>query len=428
MKKQLHNNILHTKPLEGVDLYVYRTKTPGVSNIVGSFLGGDSFASYQKGLLPDMVAGLLDAGTQKHSKTEIREQIESLGASASFWCRGDRVGASLYSMPEDCKALLGLVGEELGSATFPLKEYALLVHQIRADLEEEKTDTKRVSQGEFLRTIYPKGHHNYMASIQDRLKMLSSISRNELVAFYKKHYGRGSMQFVAVGDIDHEELSKACKTTFRSLSYVTSVLPEKLSVAKTLAKESIVSIPDKTSVDMVLGASLPITKKHELYYPLMVVIGLLGANGFTSHLMQTVRERDGLTYGIRAGLDGFGDGVTGHWHVQASFAPSLFAKGRETTLREINWFLKNGLSDAAIERKKAELAGSYAVSLGTTSGIAQRILSILEEGESLEFLDTFPERLMRITPHEVREAAALINPGQVAFVAAGSIDRNGKPL
>ena len=69
---------------------------------------------------------------------------------------------------------------------------------------------------------------------------------------------------------------------------------------------------------------------------LRVGSAVLGA-GFTGRLMSTVRDQEGLTYGIGAGISGTSDiFADGAWRIIASFAPQLLEKGVASTKRELN--------------------------------------------------------------------------------------------
>lgn len=424
----IRKNITVSKTLSGVGVFTYRTNTPGVLTVMGSFFGGDTYAPKGKGVLPDMVAGLLDAGTKKHTKDELRTALESLGANVSISARGNRIIFTMQLMPEDIDAVLAVFVEQLRDPIFPAKELSILAHQFSSALHEERSETSAVAMGNFLRAIYPKGHANYQEDIPTRLNEVKSITRSDAAAFHRNHFGRNSLYLAVVGDVDEKKLEQSVRRHFKTLPEKHSPIPTRPSIAESKGRKIIVSIKDKMAADVVLGHEVALTRKDADYYPLLVLIELMGASGFTSHLFQTVRERDGLTYMIRAGLAGFGDGDQGHWFVRSMFAPHLFAKGLATIQKEIAIFLESKITDEAVEKKKEELVGAFAVSLGTTGGLARVILWTQEEGMPLDFIDTYPDILRSITPEQVRKAARHINPSRITISAAGSIDTSSNPL
>jgi zinc protease len=138
-------------------------------------------------------------------------------------------------------------------------------------------------------------------------------------------------------------------------------------------------------------------------------------------LMNTVRDKEGLTYNIGANM-GDDSIVDGAWEVSASFAPSLLEKGVAATRRELEKWWKDGVTDQELAARKQGLIGTYYVGLSTTSGLAETILINTQRGYDLSWLDGYPDALRALTRDQVNAAIkAHIKPGEMALVEAGSI-------
>jgi zinc protease len=154
--------------------------------------------------------------------------------------------------------------------------------------------------------------------------------------------------------------------------------------------------------------------------PLRVGTAILGL-GFTGRLMSTVRDKEGLTYNIGASMgdDSIVDGV---WEVSASFAPTLLSKGVESTRREIAKWWKDGITEQELASRKQGVIGGYFVSLSTTLGLAETILSNAERGFDTSWLDAYPKAVRALTRDQVNAAIrAHINPTTMVLVEAGSV-------
>ena len=90
------------------------------------------------------------------------------------------------------------------------------------------------------------------------------------------------------------------------------------------------------------------------YLPLAVAIDVLG-HGFTSRLTSTVRDSEGLTYGIEAELAGTGK-LEQVWLIQTTFAPSLIDQGLVSTRREVANWCRDGITQAELDYRKSSLA------------------------------------------------------------------------
>ena len=97
--------------------------------------------------------------------------------------------------------------------------------------------------------------------------------------------------------------------------------------------EQKIALKDKTSISVLLGQATGLRYQDADTVALRVGTAILGS-GFTGRLMSTVRDKEGLTYGIGAGVseDTFVDGA---WSINAAFAPALVEKGIVSTRREL---------------------------------------------------------------------------------------------
>jgi zinc protease len=137
--------------------------------------------------------------------------------------------------------------------------------------------------------------------------------------------------------------------------------------------------------------------------------------------MANVRDKEGLTYGINASIrnDTF---VDGDWRIEGNFAPALLDQGIASTKRQLIAWHGQGITAAELERAKTEVAGTYKVGLATTSGMAGRILAMLNAGMPLSFVDEYPQRVAALTLDEVNGAIrAHIDPAKMVLVQAGTV-------
>ena len=138
------------------------------------------------------------------------------------------------------------------------------------------------------------------------------------------------------------------------------------------------NIDDKTSSDVYIGQSVNVTEDSDDYLKLMMGIYILGGN-FSARLMQSVRDEQGLTYGIGSTITGCGYGTTGHWYTWGTFSPNLVDKGIKSTLNVIDKWFNEGITEKELAAKKTTLIGSFKVSLDTTSGLIDKILTNIKK-------------------------------------------------
>jgi zinc protease len=186
------------------------------------------------------------------------------------------------------------------------------------------------------------------------------------------------------------------------------------------ARDFKVPLEDKTSVSVIIGQATGLRYKDADALALRVGTAALG-RGFTGRLMSTVRDKEGLTYDIGAGVTE--DTLTGGaWELTASFAPKLLDKGIESSRREVQTWWKDGVTERELSLRKQGMIGGYLVGLSTTTGVASTVLTAIQRGYDLTWLDGYTKAVNALTLSEVNGAIKThLNPATMVLVEAGSI-------
>ena len=423
----LASQVKSSEPVEGIKLFTLE-RGSGVVTLSGSFLGGDIYAPSENKRIPDVVVSMLDQGTTKSSKFEISDKIEKAGAMLRFSNGKARVGFNGKFLSEDTALIIELLSEQLQLPAFNEEELEKTKKRMITAYKKSKESTRGNAINNMLEGFYSESHQNAPNNADESIKNIEKITTDDLKAYHKTNYGRGSMVVVAVGDVDHAELSNIIAENLKD--WQASPLEEKKETEKGTknAGKAYVTMQDKTSTDFLVGVPLGINRDHPDYRPLFVASYILGGN-FSARLMQTVRVKEGLTYGIRSSMSGFGNDTDGYWYVGGTFAPELLSKGENSTLREIKKWAKDGVTSEEVAVAKSTLTGSYKVAFDSTGGLAGGILAAVVDWGGLSHLDDYPEKINSITPEQVNDAIKkYISVEDLYEVAAGSIDQEGNPL
>ena len=422
----LSSKVVDTEPVEGVRLLTLK-RGSGVVTLTGSMLGGDIYAS-ENARTADMVAAMLDQGTTNMTKFEISAQLESAGARLGFFNGQARVGFSGKFLSEDTKMVFDLLADQLKNPLFAEEDLNKAKKRQIANYKRSKESTRGNATNNMLKAFYGTGHQNSPTDPDKAIEEIKKITPKNLKDFHSKNYGAGTMVIVAVGDVDHNSLESLIKEGFEG--WKKSPLQEKKEdgTANKVSDKVYVTMQDKTSTDFLVGTALGIDRYHPDYLPLYVATHTLGGN-FSARLMQTVRVKEGLTYGINSSMRGFGNGNDGYWMVGGTFSPKLLSKGESSTLREIKKWSEEGITQKELDITKSTLTGGFQVGFDSTGGLAGGILDAIIVHGDLTYLDSYPERIKAITLDEANTAISkYIFFDDLYQVAAGTIDKDGNPI
>jgi zinc protease len=408
--------------LQGGEIIVAPTSARDVVSLEGSVLGGPNHMSKDKSIIAGLSAGLLDTGTKGKTKEIIRGSLADRGITLSFSAGGDRTYFSGQCFPEDLSFLLSLIADCLGGSHFPKEEVDTAKARAFGDIAEMKTNTLTQASIALARRLYDTTHVNFSHTLEETEAGLRKTDRQDLLEF-RKQLGHDGLVLAVAGDVSPNQVRTAAEKAFGKFTkkgYLPVV--KRVNQKTNTHSENLIPIPDKANVDVLLGAALGIRKSDPLFLPTQILTDMLGG-GFASHLMQTIRERDGLTYGVYATLRGFGDNADGYMHVGATFSPDIYDRGSVALRREVKNFFTSGITEEALLKKKDEITGSYLVGLSTTRGLARMLHQITIDGRDLSYLREYPEYIRAVSIAEIRMAAALVPVNKFALVASGTFPK-----
>lgn len=409
---------------QGARILIAPTGAKNVVSIEGSVLGGASAFPRAKLDAAALTAQLLDAGTKRRSKDEVRESLARRGASLSFGSGVDRTSFSASCFPEDMPFVLALIAECLFEASLPARE--LSAEKVRAlgELEESRTSTKAQASGALSRLIFPPSHMNFAEPTKVQMRDLPGITRADLAGLQKGFGVRGLVLAIA-GDIETTKARRAAEAAFGGQPLGREEDgASRPNTKPNVPAETLVPIRDKATIDTFFGAGVPYTYDSPEYLAFVTLSSMLGGKGLsTGHLMRTIRERDGYTYGIYTQPSGFSKGTQGAFRIWATFSPATFSEAVAATRKEIDRFLTTGITDTALETKKDETVGRYLIGLSTTRGLASALHTVATEGKPLSYIDAFPSLIRAITLPELKAIAPLMASARLSLAASGTFTK-----
>ena len=424
MTTSLAKQVIKSTPIKGLNLYSLVTGVDDVVTIKGSFLGGDLFG---KGniIVPEMAALMLDLGTKKRDKFEIGSTLEMVGARLGFSSGRYRVHFSARCLKNDIGLVVELLSEQLMEPAYNKNDLQSMIKRRKAELKKLKEDTRTRAIETFLRELYPEKHPNSPPSLNSQINALGKINVNDLKEFQKKYYGLGSFNICFVGDVDHNSIEQHLIKHFDGWylnSTSTKQTNKKLS-ANTFGQhiQKLEHIPDKSSCDLITGHGIGIHREQKDYYSVMMGHFILGGN-FSARLMSTVRDEEGLTYGIQSTISGVEEGNDGYWYIWGTFPPEKIELAKLSIEKQLKLWYKKGVTANELAAKKATICGNYQVGLDTTSGLATRILTTVQRGKRLSFMDEYLDIINGLKLQKINDAISqYCNLENRITVIAGSL-------
>lgn len=405
----------------GIDVVTVPTAIREVVTLRAAFPGGAVGQPTDRHALADLTAALLDQGTVTRDKFAVAALLEQAGATVTFSAGTHTVDVAAKCLRPDLPLVLGLLAEQLRAPRFDPAELAKARRQLAGQFRRELEDPGVRARLAFARAAFPPGHPNHRPAPEDYLADLERTTLEEVRAFHAAQYGPAGARLVAVGDVDDAVLDGALAEGFRGWSGGRVWTPPPPAAAPATARVERLPLPDKTSVALLIGAPSGLRHRDPAHLAVATGTAVLGSGFFSARLLDIIRNREGLTYGIGAVLGG-DTHVDGAWTLQGTFGPELLARGQASTLRELRRFLADGVTTEELDAFKVTLTGSFQLGLATTDGLAGALLACLQRGYGPEWIDAYPGRVEALTAPEVNAALRRhLDPDRMITVLAGPL-------
>ncbi len=407
--------VVRTVLANGLTLIAAENRVAPSVAIKGYVLAGPVQDPPGKSGLSYLTADLVTRGTHGHSAMALAERLEFLGASASIQAEHETVGITAQMLAEHFDTVLDHLADCLRKATFPAGELAKAVGELKARLMREEEDPRDRAQRELFAQLYPPDHPLHR-NPKGRPADLDGITREDLVRFHERLYRPDRTVLVISGDITPEEALASVERAFGGwMRSTANLLPSRppLPALSNSARHT-VHLPGKSEAIIMLGGN-GITRDHPDYYAAFLANRILGGSGLGTRLMKTLREREGMTYGVYS----YFHPVLGErpWVVSLQTGPASVDRAIAGVLAEAVRLCSTGVTAEELDEAKAASIGSLVLSMEDQLGMA----FVLRDTElfrlGLDFPQTFPRAIRAVTADQVQAAALkYIHPDRLVHI------------
>jgi zinc protease len=156
----------------------------------------------------------------------------------------------------------------------------------------------------------------------------------------------------------------------------------------------------------------------------MMMNYVLGGASLSSRLMDSLRDREGLVYGVYSGMmAGIGAGPL---QIRAGTNPANATRAIEAIVEEVSKLHDEGPTEREMEEAKGYLTGVFPVRLETNAGVAGQILTAELYGLGIDYIERYPSIIGAVTRQEAHAAArTYLSTRAYALVTAGPLEEGG---
>jgi zinc protease len=176
---------------------------------------------------------------------------------------------------------------------------------------------------------------------------------------------------------------------------------------------------DLTQSTIVLGHT-GISRTNPDYYAVTVMNYILGAGGFSSRLMDSIRDKQGLAYGIMSHFDT--RLMPGAFFINLQTRTEFTNQAITGVLTELKGIREAPVTDQELSEAKSFIIGSFPLRVDSSAKLANVLAQVEFYNLGLDYFTQYPKAIDKVTKDDVlRVAKQYLDPQHYALVVVGSI-------
>jgi zinc protease len=361
----------------------------------------------------NLMMALLEEGSGDIDARTFQAQREGLAASFGFDVSDDAASISAQFLTENRTEALALLRGALIEPRFDADAIERVRAQVQSIIESDALDPNSLSGDAFMAAAF--GDHPYGSSISGTAESVAALTREDLLTAHRNVLTRDRIFVGAVGDITPEELGVVLDDLLGDLPAEGPPLPPVVPFGLG-AGVTVIDYPGPQAV--ALFGHEGITRDDPDYFAAFLLNYILGDGGFESRLMQEVREKRGLTYGIGTYLvpKDLAAMVLG----SVTSSNDTMAEAIDVIRAEWARLAADGVTAEELDAAKTFTTGEYPLRFDGNAPIAEILVGMQMIGLPMDYVVNRNDYINAVTLEDVnRVAAELLKPDALHFVVVG---------
>lgn len=371
--------------------------------------------------LPDLLADLMQEGTETKSAEEIADAMAGMGGNLNVGVspHSTSLGSSVLSSfaPE----AIALIGDVLLHPKWPEEELERLKNDRKRNLSIQLSRPQAQASRDFFASVYPD--HPY-GRFYPTTEQIDSYTVDNIKDFYNANFGAQRTTVYVVGKFDKSAVERSVRDTFSD--WVTG--PEDVYPVATPVTENKVKIIDRPGAPQsTIYYGLPVVDpSSDDYIALDITNSLLGGS-FGSRITSNIREDKGYTYSPFSTINA--NYKSGIWYESADVTTDFTGASLDEIKKEIVRLQNEAPTKDELDGIKNYESGVFVLRNSTPGGIIGQLnfLDLHDLDES--YLETKVQKIMAVTPEQIQALTKkYIRPENMTLIVVGDKEKIEKQI
>lgn len=388
---------------------------PIVTLMIVAHAGAEHDVQTRAGLA-ELTARVLEAGTTTLAADRLAWEFELLGGELQAAVVWDCAFLSVTVPSARVEPALALFAEIATAPAITDSEVERIRNEMLSELAQRAAEPRTLANDMAARFIFAPDVP-YARPLVGTAAALKHLDADDVRAFHQQHWVAGNAALIAVGSIDHEQVTQLAGRHLGNWGARPAATAE-FDVTTPVDRTQIFLVDRPGSVQSELRVGhIGLARTTPDYFAATVASGILGGV-FTSRLNMSLREEHGFTYGVRSGF-AFRK-QPGPFLIQTAVASDVTAKALDELLRQTRSLVEDGVTEEEVVATREYLAGVMPLEMQTTHQMADRIADIFVYQLAADYMPQHRAALLAVTRDEANRAAREhIRPSQFVITIVG---------
>ncbi|HKG15198.1 MAG TPA: pitrilysin family protein [Pyrinomonadaceae bacterium] len=379
-----------------------------------AFRTGDAFDPPELPGLADLLSDMLVEGTQTRTSRQIAEHVARFGATLSAGASSDYTTVAASSLSAFAEEVMGLLADVALRPSFPEDELNLVKSNAQQNLIAQRAQPSFLASEAVARVLF--GEHPYSV-VSPTPESLEALTRERLLSQHRAKFVPNNAVLLIAGDVQRDSILARAEGLFGSWQ-PGEVEEPRFPAPPVLEGRTVyvVNRPGSAQTNIVV-ANQGLRRTDPDYFPVLVMHTILGGTA-SARLFMNLREEKGYTYGAYTQLDA--RRYAGSFRATAEVRTPVTGASLKEIFYELGRIRDEDVSEKELTDAKSYLTGIFPIRLETQEGLVEQLLQIRMHDLPPDYLETYRERIMRVTREDVRRVAnQYVTPGGAAVVLVG---------
>jgi zinc protease len=398
------------------NLYITEKSSPVVNiNILIKDAGYSSDGNHPRAVAATAGMVLNISGGGDISSSIFRKKIAETTSQVSFSQDADFLLISIKTMKNKIDDIMPLISAKLTKPTITNKDLNIIKAKAKSAYLDCTSEPNCMAENIWYMNAYK--NTIYQDSYIAKFLYIQGINVQNILKFLQERITKENMQVSIVGNLSDSEVAKILDKYFTNIPNKNEYHLDNKELKINQASEVIHQEIDVPQSVIMFGTNAnKIQDKQN--YTAMIFNEALAGSGLNSILMQDIRDKQGLTYGIYAKYNhmSYADNWIGSFATDG-INSSKAVDALKFRLKDV---AKNGISQEKFATTKSYMINSFPLKFTTNRSLTNNLSTIMWYNLPTNYIQDYINNIQSVTLEDVNHyASKLLQENNILIVIAG---------